>query len=490
MLTSAKLLAVTILILPVAATASPIMVVMDLHADPMFGSPSVQEQVYNDWVDYANWLLDVTEPRGAKVSFLTTGEFAEWAIEDAARGHALIQRLYASGGLIGTHSHNKIRISAHNWQALPPGPTGPQVLQHWNNHVTTINVLITAALGLTDPAQIAAVNCVRGSHTPSDDTWRIQLMSDFGFTNHQQGPDEQLFAYFKHYPMNPYRPSGTRFLEHDPTGPVVVAPFGPVLGLSDVHFNIEQDMRVPAVQARFLLELLNWLHDRHVAETDRVWLTGWGSHVSDVAPAAPTRGAMAPLLDWLLTHFVDRPVGGQVAATFASMADVRDAFYTWEAYHPGEVSFSYPADETRWDLYPYLIPVAEYLTDARYDGAMPAVETVRWHRLTASPTIGGPFPLYVAYTTVGVDATVDLSPILGSTQVAAVDPETGTFVVYPTTSAPIPVTGTMLMSPEHVIGGIAIPTTTEWGLVVLVLTILCVGTSVLLQQARRLRAAV
>lgn len=64
MLTSAKLLAVTILILPVAAAAAPIMVVMDLHADPMFGSPSVQEQVYNDWVDYANWLLDVTDTSG------------------------------------------------------------------------------------------------------------------------------------------------------------------------------------------------------------------------------------------------------------------------------------------------------------------------------------------------------------------------------------------------------------------------------------------
>lgn len=486
MYANAKLLAAAILMLPVAAAAGPIMIVMDLHADPMFGTPTIQEQVYHEWVDNANWLLDVAEPRGAKVSFLTTGEFAEWAIEDAVAGHAVIQRLYASGGLIGTHSHNRIRIGAHNWQALPPDPTAPQVLQHWNNHVTTINILITAALGLTDPAEIAAVNCVRGTHTPSDDAWRIQLMSDFGFTNHQQGPGEQLFAYFKHYPMNPYRPLGTHFLEHDPSGPVVAAPFGPVLGRNEVHYNIEQDMRMPAVQVRFLLELLNWLHDRHIAETDRVWLTGWASHASDIAPGTPTRDAMTPMLDWLLEHFVNQPVGGEAAAAFASMVDVRDAFYSWEAAHPGEVSFSYPADETRWDLYPYLIPAAKYLTDAWYDGAMPPVGAVRWHQVTAAATIGGPFPLYVAYTTDTTEAVVDLSPMLGSTQMAAVDPATGAFVVYPTTAVSIPVTGAMLMAPANVIGGAAIPTTSEWGLAVLALLALCAGGSILMRQPRRL----
>jgi len=289
--------------------------------------------------------------------------------------------------------------------------------------------------------------------------------------------------------MNPYRPSGSRFLEHDPAGPLVAAPFGPVLGKNEVHYNIQQDMRVPAVQARFLLELLNWLHDRHVAGTDRVWLTGWASHASDIAPGTPTRDAMTPMLDWLNEYFVAQSVGGQVAATFSSMADVRDAFYTWEANHPGEVSFSYPADDTRWDLYPYLIPVARYLTDAWYEGAMPPVDTVRWHQLTAAPTIGGPFPLYVAYTTDTTEALVDLSPMLGSTQVAAVDPETGTYVVYPTTAVRVPVSGTMLMAPDRVIGGIAIPTTSEWGLVLLVLLILCGGGSILMQQARKVRVA-
>jgi len=484
MRTDVKPVLAALVTLHASVAAAPIMVVMDLHADPMFGTPAIQEQVYNEWVDNANWLLDVTEPRGAKVSFLTTGEFAEWVIEDAVRGHALIQRLYASGGLIGTHSHNKIRMDAHNWQALPPDPTPPQVLQHWNNHVTTINVMITAALGLSDPAQIAAVNCVRGTHTPSDDAWRIQLMADFGFTNHQQGPGEQFFAYFKHYPMNPFRPLGTRFLEHDPGGPVVAAPFGPVLGRNEVHYNIEQDMRVPAVQARFLLELLNWLHDRHVANTDRVWQTGWASHASDIAPGTETRNAMTPMLDWLVTHFVNETVGGETAATFASMADVRDAYYAWEAANPGAVSFSYPADETRWDLYPYLRPVATYLSEALYDTAMPPVGTVRWHQLTAAAAIGGPFPLYVAYPVDASDAIVDLSSALGSVQVAAVDPDAGTYVVYPATAVHVPVTGALLMAPQYVLGGSAIPTTSEWGLAVLALVVCCVGSVVLRNQPR------
>ena len=194
-------------------------------------------------VDAANWVLDVAEPRGAKISFLSTGEFMEWILEDPVDGHALIRRLYASGGQLGTHSHNKIRDGTHDWRPLGPNPSSAQVLQLWVDHITAVNDVIRAALGVNDPDEVMAINCTRGTHVPSDAAWQIQLMADFGFTNHQQGPDEQFYTYFKHYPMNPFRPSGAHFLEHDPDGPVVVVPFGPVLGKNEMHFGINQDLR-------------------------------------------------------------------------------------------------------------------------------------------------------------------------------------------------------------------------------------------------------
>jgi len=435
----------------VADPVSPIRVVIDLHADPMFGPVSVQEQVYRDWVIATDWALDVADAREAKISFLSCGGFMEWVLGDSLGGYPLVQRLYASGGMVGTHSHDEVRFGTHDWRSVGYSPPPDLVAKLWDDHVAMVNAVIAAALGVTDADQIEAINCSRGSHVPSDDAERIAMMADYGFTLHQQGADEQFYAYFRHYPMNPFRPSGTRFLQHDPSGPVVVVPFGPVLGKNETHFGINQDMRMPAVQGRFLLELLNWLHDVHVARTGRVWVTGWGSHCSDVMPGTPTRAALAPMLDWLVQHFIGKPVGGQTAAMFAGAPEARDAYYAWEAAHPGDISFTYPADVTDWSLYPYLIPAVKYLTEAWYVAAMPAVGTVRWHSLTASASAGGPYTLYVAYTTDGLAATVDLSASLGSGQIARVSPTTGAASVLPTTGVPVGAFGAILVPTDKIL---------------------------------------
>ncbi|MEK7732370.1 MAG: hypothetical protein AAB363_10990, partial [Planctomycetota bacterium] len=310
------------------------------------------------------------------------------------------------------------------------------------------NAAIIAALGVSGGPQLAGINCSRGSHVPSDDAFRLQLMADFGFTIHEQGPDEEFYAYFRHYPMNPHRPSGAGMLQHDPDGPVVLSPFGPVLGKNEVHFGINQDMRTPAVQARFLLHLLNWLHDDQVAGSQRVWVTGWGSHCHDMLPGTPTRTEFPIMLDWLTTHFVGQPIGGSTAARFAGVPAARDAYLAWEAAHPGEVSFSYAASTTDWNEYPYLVPAVRYLTEAWYEEAMSAVGAVRWHRMTASASAGGPYSLYVAYTADGLAATVDLSAALGAGDIAAVNPASGSARRYPTTSVTVTTVGTILAPPN------------------------------------------
>ncbi len=421
--------------------------------DPLNSIPVAQRSlVYAQWRDAAHWVLDTCGPRGAKVTFLACGEYHEYTLEDPAKGYPLIQRLYASGGSIGTHSHDEKKYGSHDWRSIGMTPPINLVVAAWDDHVNAANAVIAAALGITDPAAQHAVNNTRGTHIPADDTIRIDLMRQYGFTMHQQGPEEDFYAYFKHYVMNPYRPSGARFLSHDPGGPVVVTPFGPVLGVANIHKGVYQDMRLPAVQGRFLLELLNWLHDVHVAHSGRVWVTGWAAHGSDVMPGTATRAAVAPMLDWVKANFVDEQVGGQQAAAFASARECRDLYYAWEAAHPGQPSFSYAADATDWTLYPYLRAAAYYLTDAQYVSSIPAVGRVRGHALTAAAAVGGPYTMHVVYTTDGVPATADLSGSLGSGDIAIIDPATGRADMAATTAITVPAVGAILVPTDKVLG--------------------------------------
>jgi hypothetical protein len=308
------------------------------------------------------------------------------------------------------------------------------IVEAWQDHVGAVDAVLTAIYGITLPEELRAINNARGAHLPADHATRIDLMAQFGFTIHQQGPEEEFYAYFGHYVMNPYRPAGDHFLRHDPNGPVVVSPFGTVLGRAGEHYGIYQDMRLPAAKTLFLITLLNWLDDVHVVRSGRVWNYGWGGHGSDLMPGQPTRAALEPMLDWLKGLFVDDTPGGRVAVEFSSAVRSRDMYLAWEAVHPGGISFNYPVSATNWALYPYLLPVARYLVGGQYETTF-LVGRVRVHRVVAGQQAGGPYPLFVAYSLDPQPAVVDLTPVLGSGRWVAVSPRTGL--------AP-------LIAPEHV----------------------------------------
>jgi len=426
----------------------PIQLIFDNHADPMQSIPAAARPgVYAEWRDALAWLQDVCDARGAAITFCSVGEFMEYVAEDPS-SWPLMQAVYSASGSLGTHSHREHRVGPHDWRNLPPSPTPAQVLDAWNDHVGAVDAAVAAIFGLSDPNAIRQINNLRGTHVPADDAERIALMAAFGFRLHQQGPCEQFYVYFRHYALNPYRPSGTNFLVHDPGGPVINSPFGPVLGTNGVHFGVLQDMRLPAVQARFLLTLLNWLDDAFVSHTERVWVTGWGSHCSDIIPTGVSRPVVIPALDWHKTYFVDETVSGLTALEFSSATRAADLYETWEAEHPGQVSFSYAPTTTDWRHYPYLMAVARYLADAQYVSAA-AVGGVRLHRLTAGPAAGGPFPMWVAYPTAGADVTVNLTPILGMPTVLAASPRTGLAPPQPSAAVPVPTTGVILVPPDR-----------------------------------------
>ncbi len=426
----------------------PIQLIFDNHADPMQAIPAAARPgVYAEWRDALAWLQGVCDARGAAITFCSVGEFMEYVAEDAS-SWPLMQAVYSAGGSLGTHSHREHRVGPHDWRNLPPSPTPAQVLDAWNDHVGAVDAAVAAIFGLSDPNAIRQINNLRGTHVPADDAERIALMAAFGFRLHQQGPCEQFYVYFRHYALNPYRPSGTNFLVHDPGGPVINSPFGPVLGTNGVHFGVLQDMRLPAVQARFLLTLLNWLDDAFVSHTERVWVTGWGSHCSDIIPTGVSRPVVIPALDWHKTYFFDETVSGLTALEFSSATRAADLYETWEAEHPGQVSFSYAPTTTDWRHYPYLMAVARYLADAQYVSAA-AVGGVRLHRLTAGPAAGGPFPMWVAYPTAGADVTVNLTPIVGMPTVLVASPRTGLAPPQPSAAVPVPTTGVILVPPDR-----------------------------------------
>lgn len=432
--------------------AGPVRVIFDLHMDPMFSIPASNRlDVYHLRRDAANWALDQCDLRGVRVTFLAGGEFYEYILEDPGMGDALLQRAYDSGGSIGTHMHRESQAGPHNWSELSGDPPLSAIRTAWEDHIDLANLAIARALGLSTPAEIGAVNNIFGTHIPNDHDMRLDLLADYGFSMHEQGPDEEFFGYFQHHAMNPYRPASDHFLNHDPSGPVVLSPFGPVLGKSESHYGIAQDMRVPAVQARFLLELLNWLHDVHVAGSGRVWTMGWASHGCDVTPGQPTRAALPLMLDWLKNEFVDQIVGGYQAAAFSSAAECRDLYQAWETVHPGEPSFAYPASTTDWTHYPYLRAPAAYLVDAHYQSPMLPVGSVRWHALTAAPASASPFTVYVAYSADGLPVTVDLSAHLAMPTIAAVDTDTGAASVVPASAVPVPPKGVILVPPGRVL---------------------------------------
>ncbi len=433
---------------------NPIMVLIDVHSDPMHDGSLIQQKIiYDEWVDALNWALDVSEIFDAKITFLSTGQFMEWILEDFETGYPLIERLYQSGGTIGTHMHYKMRESVHHWVDIGSEPPQEMLLKSWEDHVSTVNTVITSVLGITDPEQIKEINYIVGAHIPdvNSPAQRIQMMVDFGFTVHEQGPNQVFFTYFKHYVMNPFRPSNEDFLIEDLSGPVVLVPTGSILGKYSEAHDILQDNRMKAKQARFLLELLNWLYDMHIENSQKVWTFGWGSHSNDYRKGRATHAKFGSMLSWLSKNFINKPVGGCNVAIFASHADARDLYYEWEKTHPGQSSFTYSASDTDWSLYPYLVPAATYLSEAWYEFSMPAVGTLRWHYLTASKCAGEHYTLYVLYTTDGVPETFDLSKWIEYRQIAVIDPHTGIADIVSPKAVHVPSIGAIIVPHDKVI---------------------------------------
>lgn len=391
---------------------SPILVTFDLHMDPMPGQGERRRQTYEDWRDAAEWLLDVAEKRGAKLSFTTVGEFAELALEDPERAFPLIRRLYESGGSVGTHSHNRIQDAPFRWSEIPRGGSAEDAEQVWHDDISMVDRLVAAVFDLDDPKHVRAINNLRGTHVPSDAALRQGLFKKYGLSFCQAGPGEDFVGLFHHYLFHPFRASAKNEIAEDRSSPMIVTQAGPVLGQVGVHKGVEQDMSLPRVQAEFLVELLAWLHDAEAGLPDRVWCFGWAVHGSDVTERGVSREWVEPALDWFSRHFVGKSIGGRTVARWSSYQEECESYLAWEKANPDLESRDYDGRARAWDAYPWpTVAAAAYLWDATYAKALRSDETAQAHLLEAADPLGGPYPIVVAFPTGRGAARLDLAAV-------------------------------------------------------------------------------
>jgi len=427
----------------------PIVLTIDLHVDPLpqAAPPEERRKTFHERLGNTEWLLDTLEGTGARITFLAGPEFYEYCLEEEEKVACfeVLQRLYESGGSLGTHTHQEIRAGVHDWPALPGTASPDQCHQSWADAVEMTNATITALLGLTEPDTIMAVNNIHGSHLPKDDMQYDALMMEFGFSILESGPEEDFYGLYGHHIWNVYRPSPANWMTQDPNTQYVLVPSGPVIGRVGVHKGIEQDMSVPHVQTMFLQLLANWQYRVATNAPDKVWTYGVAMHAYDIAEGSEIRDAIVSFVDWANTHFVGQAnAEGYPIAQWDGRAPLAETFEAWEQDNPGSAAFQYPSTEKDDTLYPYLLPIATQLRDAKFTNILhlrPGVSAYQFDTNGSS--------LVMMWADNGSEGTADLSDLFSNEPTATVtDGVTGETTEQPTSAVPVGVVPLIVGEPS------------------------------------------
>jgi len=391
----------------------PIMITYDLHADPFPQIPLDQRRnVYYQWRDNAQWLLDFLEPYGGKVTFLSVGEFMEFVLEDEANTIPIMKRLYENGGSLGTHSHTEHYVGPHNWPSFGYNATEEQSRRNWDDAIGFVNDVVAKVIGTNDTNAIAAVNNIRGGHLPNNRADFYKFMIEYGFPIQEGGAGEPWYQYFGHYIFNPFRPAIDSPWKENLSTPFVYVPSGPVIGTKGVHAGAYQDFSLPNAKKMFLMLYLNWRYHETSPDDYRIWTFGWASHNSDISPNSQTRKDVEEFVKWLNETFVSkRSTSGNIFAKWAGRKEVYGAYLDWESTHSGMSSFYYPLYVKDYNYYPYLKAVQQTLEKAYYTSETTAYngQGVKAHKLVS--TVNGQ-PILVLWKDDGT-TTVDLSSEFG-----------------------------------------------------------------------------
>ena len=354
---------------------SIISLTIDLHVDPLpDGSLTSRASKFEDLLDTIEWLLGEIKNTGAKLTFLSVGEFMEYCTDDEYKKRCLpiLRKLYKSGGSLGTHTHQDIRTGVHEWDKQTDTSATAIILKNWSDAHEWVNKGITAALGET--TDLEEINNIRGAHLPnnsSDGEMFADLMEKYKYSILESGPEEDFYGLYGHHIWNVYRPDPSNWMTENPYTSFVLVPSGPVIGLSQVHKGIMQDMTLDHVQTMFLQEFANWRYQILTGADSKVWTFGVALHVNDISErnedSIAVRADLLAYIKWMNKNFVNKKtVDGDLVARWKGRKEVADEFKKWETNNPTSSAFSYPTTEQNDDLYPYLLPIAEHLKEANF----------------------------------------------------------------------------------------------------------------------------
>lgn len=328
----------------------PLLITFDYHMDPYTSrfTPSKTERksVYEKRQANTQWLLDLAGKYSVKLSFLAAGEYFEMCLQDKDNCFEVIKKLYASGGMIGSHSHQESFQSDFNWSyhQNAESVTEDQAKQIWDDVNKFAREVISGALNVQSDDEIKNINTANMSHVPDTHTQTDLLrsmMEEYGFTIKEGGGNDQvLVGLFGHVPFNVYRPGINCNLCEDFSTKFVVIPQSSIPGVVGEHFGIQMS----GLAERKKVEILQALANRRLYalgnKGTKVWTYGWGLHGHDIDEGSTSREALEDLLPWIYEELVSKGL-----AKFASYPETRDAYLSWEKENPNTSSFNFPASK-------------------------------------------------------------------------------------------------------------------------------------------------
>jgi hypothetical protein len=372
---------------------------MDLETNTFKATPDVY-QITHDEID---WLMTEAARHDLHFTALYNGWYPKWALDH--NDLAQFEQLLAAGHEIGSHAH---RLTYDPEQDLwiahvdetnkygRPNYDAALTLQSWEDAYTYVDRLLTqiGASGQNQTMCAVPFMC-------SDEG---QLMSQFGFTIAAGGRSEKATSYFGHIVWNPWRQAGNdefgHELEEDLNASFIGLDHLAQVGIRGGAHGM--DLSVPQLQRRFLMLYAEWLSRERTAADDKVWTFGFVYHPND---GDNFNAELVEFLTWLDANFVGKTSPhGNLIARYASVGDIAQQFYAWEAEHPGVSSFSYVLG----DPYPYTYEfLPQKLENADYEANVDLGSGVTCFRLSRDGQ-----PIYLMWSdsgTLSIDFSSQLS---------------------------------------------------------------------------------
>lgn len=389
----------------------PINVYLVLHIDPTMGpedaSFKADSTFYSRTHDEIDWLMEEAARHGLRFTALYNGWYPKMALElgDLSQFEALL----AAGHEIGSHAH---RITYDPVQELWISHVHEMARYGIPNYNAELARQAWADADRYADEALAGIGASGQNQTMCAVPFKCSdegaLMEEFGFTIASGNRSEKGTAYFGHIVWNPWRPATSdepgHELEEDLSAGYIAVDHLAQIGSTEAH---GMDVSVPQLQRRFLMLYAEWLSRERTGAEDRVWSFGFVYH--------PNYGdrynaEITTFLDWLDEYFIGQmSLHGHDIARYATVGEIAEEFYAWEAAHPGASSFNY----VRGDPYPYTYAIIPTMLEgAAYEAHVDLGQGVTCFRFLEEGR-----PIYLLWSDQG-ERTVDFSAELsGQVQV-------------------------------------------------------------------------